>query len=79
METEEIFENAPLDFDPAYPPMDKWTRSHPQEQILGDPQAGVLTRPELGVKNEVLNAIKSFVCSMCLFRNRTKVSKGCYG
>ena len=36
-DADDIFEDAPLDFDPAYPPMDKWTRDHPKEHILGDP------------------------------------------
>ena len=30
-ETDETFKDAPLDFGPAYPPMDRWTRSHPYE------------------------------------------------
>ena len=27
-ETDEIFEDAPLDFDPTYPPMNRWIQSH---------------------------------------------------
>lgn len=42
-ETNEIFEDGPLDFDPVYPQMDKWTRSHPKEQVLCDPHVGVMT------------------------------------
>ena len=33
-EMNEMFEDAPLDFDPAYAPMDRWTRSYPKEQVL---------------------------------------------
>ena len=36
-ETDETFEDAPFDFDPIYPPMDRWTQSHPYKQIIGDP------------------------------------------
>ena len=59
-ENDETFEDAPLDFDPAYPPMDKWTRNHPHEQILDDPQVGVLTRARICAKNEVLNIHQEF-------------------
>ncbi|CAI9294101.1 unnamed protein product [Lactuca saligna] len=31
-EYDEIFEYAPLEFDPAYRPMEKWTRDHPKDQ-----------------------------------------------
>ncbi|CAI9295494.1 unnamed protein product [Lactuca saligna] len=51
-ETEEMFEDSSLDFDPAYPPMDRWIKSHPKEQVLGDPHEGVLTRAQLHAKNE---------------------------
>ncbi|XP_042758459.1 uncharacterized protein LOC111908400 isoform X2 [Lactuca sativa] len=51
-EIEEMFEDAPLDFDPTYPPMDRWTRIHPKE-LLGDPHDGVLTRAQLRANNEV--------------------------
>ena len=36
-ENEEIYEDAPLDFDPTYPPLEKWTRNHPKEQVIGNP------------------------------------------
>ena len=58
-----MFEDAPLDFDPAYPPLEKWTRNHPKEQVLGDPQDGVLTRAQLCAKNEVLNTHQE----LCMF------------
>ena len=54
-EPDNMFEDAPLYFDPAYPPLDKWKRNHPKEQVIGDPQAGVLTSAQLRAKNEVLN------------------------
>lgn len=44
---DEIFKYASLDFDPAYPPMDKWTCCHPMEHILGDPHDGVMTRAQI--------------------------------
>ncbi|XP_052625667.1 uncharacterized protein LOC111890076 [Lactuca sativa] len=53
-ENEEVYEDTPLDFDPAYPPMEKWTKSHPKEYIIGNPQEGVLTRAQIRAKNEVL-------------------------
>ncbi|KAL7582803.1 hypothetical protein Lser_V15G42497 [Lactuca serriola] len=51
-EPDDMFEDAPLDFDPAYPPLYRWKGNHPKEQVLGDPQAGVLTRAQLCAKNE---------------------------
>ncbi|CAI9294346.1 unnamed protein product [Lactuca saligna] len=33
-DNDELYEDAPLDFDPAYPPMDKWTKDHPKKQII---------------------------------------------
>ena len=41
---DDIFEDVPLVFDPAYPPMDKQTRDHQKEQVVGNPNSGVLTR-----------------------------------
>ena len=43
--------------------MDKCTRDHPKEQILGDPKSGVLTRAQIRAKNEVLNVHQEF----CMF------------
>ncbi|XP_052622678.1 uncharacterized protein LOC128127967 [Lactuca sativa] len=31
-ENEEIYEDAPLEFDPSYPPTEKWTRDHLKDQ-----------------------------------------------
>ena len=58
-----MFEDAPLEFDLAYPPLDKWTRNHLKEQVLGDPQAGVLIRAQLRARNEVHNMHHEF----CMF------------
>ena len=55
-ENEEMYEDAPLEFDPAYPPLEKWTKNHPKEQVIGNPQDGVLTRAQIRAKNEVHNA-----------------------
>ena len=29
-EMNEMFKDTPLDFDPTYPPLDRWTQNHPQ-------------------------------------------------
>ena len=62
-ENEEMYEDAPLEFDPAYPPLEKWTKNHPKEQVIGNPQDGVLTRAQIRAKNEVLNTNQEF----CMF------------
>ena len=62
-EHDEIFEDAPLDFDPAYPPMEKWTRDDPKDHLIGNPQEGVMTRAQIRAKNEVLNTHQEF----CMF------------
>ena len=36
-EPDDMLEDAPLYFNLAYPLMDRWTRNHPIEQVLGDP------------------------------------------
>ena len=58
-----MFEDAPLEFDPNFPPLEKWTRNHPKEQVIGNLQEGVLTRAQLRAKNEVLNANQE----LCMF------------
>lgn len=63
LESDEIFEDVPLEFNPAYPSMDRWTRSHPKEQVLSDPQVGIMTRAHTRAKNEVLNVHPKF----CMF------------
>lgn len=40
---QETFEDEHLEFDPKFPPMEKWMRDHPKEQITGDCSLGVLT------------------------------------
>ena len=52
-----------MDFDPTYPPLEKWTRNHPKEQVIGNQQDGVLTRAQTRAKNEVLNFHQEF----CMF------------
>ena len=59
-DNDELYEDARLDFDQAYPPMDKWTKDHPKEKIIGNPQEGVLTRDQIRAKNEVLNTHQEF-------------------
>ncbi|CAI9261149.1 unnamed protein product [Lactuca saligna] len=61
-EYDEIFEDAPLEFDPAYPPMEKWTRDHPKDQVIGNPQEGVLTRAQIRAQNEAY--VKTFDSSI---------------
>lgn len=43
--------------------MDKWTRDHPKEQILGDPNYGVLNRARIQARNKVLNVHQE----LCMF------------
>ena len=47
---DEMYEDEPLDFDPTYPPLEKRTKNHPKEQVIGNPQDGVLTRPQIRAK-----------------------------
>ena len=46
-EAEETFEDAHLEFDPTFAPIEKWTRDHPKEKILGVPSSSVLTRAQV--------------------------------
>ena len=62
-ENEDMYEDAPLEFNPNFPPLEKWTRNHPKEQVIGNPQDGVLTRAQIRAKNEVLNANQE----LCMF------------
>ena len=54
-ENKDMYEDAPLEFNPDFPQLEKWTRNHPKEQVIGNPQDGVLTRAQIRAKNEVLN------------------------
>lgn len=54
-DVEGISKDAQLEFDLAYPPMDKWTHNHLKEQIPSDPNSGILTRSQFSAKNKVLN------------------------
>ncbi|CAI9302019.1 unnamed protein product [Lactuca saligna] len=42
-ENDEMYEDAPLDFDPAYPRMDKWKKDHSKEQIIATIDTSVET------------------------------------
>ena len=44
---DDIFEDETLDFDLSFPPMDKLTRNHPKDKILGDSNSGDLTRSHI--------------------------------
>ncbi|KAI3494512.1 hypothetical protein L1887_40761 [Cichorium endivia] len=44
---EDIDAEGPPDFDPNYPPLDKWTRNHPPSLVIGDVRDKVLTRAQL--------------------------------
>ncbi|XP_052622721.1 uncharacterized protein LOC128128007 [Lactuca sativa] len=54
LENEDLYDDAHLNFDPSYPPLEKRIRDHPKEQVIGNPQIGVLTRTQLREKNEVV-------------------------
>ena len=41
-----------LDYDVNFPPLTKWTKSHPPNQVIGNPQSGVLTRSQLKARSE---------------------------
>jgi len=45
LDNEDVFQEPESDFHPDYPPLLKWTRDHPQDHIIGNPQTRVL--PEL--------------------------------
>ena len=49
-----------MDFDPSFHPMEKWTPDHPKEQIIGNPNYGVLRRAHVIARNEALNVHQEF-------------------
>lgn len=59
-EARETLEDVYLEFDPTYPPMEKSTRDHPKEHILGDPTSCVLTWAQVRARNEVLNVHQEY-------------------
>ena len=60
--------NTKLDpsYDPNYPPLTKWTKDHPQTQIIGAPSEKVLTRSQLKAKQTALFSKVEF-CMFNLF------------
>ncbi|KAI3503697.1 hypothetical protein L1887_32146 [Cichorium endivia] len=44
---EDVDAEGPPDFDPNYPPLDKWTRNPPPSLVIGDVRDKVLTRAQL--------------------------------
>jgi len=65
-DNEEVFQDSESDFHPDYLPLIKWTKDHPQDQIIGNPQTGVLTRSQLRQQNDALLS-KSAYCLFNLF------------
>lgn len=68
-EPEEAFEDENLDFDSSFPPLDKWKKSHRNEQILCDPTSGALTRAPVQARNEVLNVHQEY-CMYHIFLSK---------
>ncbi|KAI3515898.1 hypothetical protein L1887_14803 [Cichorium endivia] len=64
-EAEEIIPEINPEYDPNYPPMIKWTKDHPQSQILGESSAGVLTRAQVKEKQAALFSKVEF----CMFHS----------
>ncbi|KAI3493456.1 hypothetical protein L1887_41848 [Cichorium endivia] len=59
----DIDAEGPPDFDPNYPPLDKWTRNHPPSLVIGDVRYKVLTRAQL--QQRKLNLDKT--SELCMF------------
>ncbi|KAL7607683.1 hypothetical protein Lser_V15G10022 [Lactuca serriola] len=59
--------NAEIDpsYDPNYPPLIKWTKDHPQSQIIGESLEKVLTRSQMKAKQAALFSQVEF----CLFNS----------
>lgn len=64
----ETYEDSHLESDPTFLPMEKWTRDHPKEQIIGNPSSSVLTQAHIRAKNEFLMFIRNYVCLVSLFK-----------
>ncbi|KAL4564910.1 hypothetical protein LXL04_028986 [Taraxacum kok-saghyz] len=54
-EVEEFISPNENDYDMNYPPLVKWTRDHPQRQIIGSPSQGILTRAQRKEREATLN------------------------
>ncbi|KAI3510701.1 hypothetical protein L1887_17834 [Cichorium endivia] len=61
---EDIDAEGPPDFDPNYPPLDKWTRNHPPSLVIGDVRDKVLTRAQLQQRQLDLNKTSE----LCMFK-----------
>ncbi|KAI3510579.1 hypothetical protein L1887_17687 [Cichorium endivia] len=60
---EDIDSEGPPDFDPNYPPFEKWTRNHPQSLVIGNVRDNVLTRAQLHHRQLDLNKTSE----LCMF------------
>ncbi|KAI3496683.1 hypothetical protein L1887_39054 [Cichorium endivia] len=60
---EDIDSEGPPDFDPNYPPLDKWTRNHPPSLVIGNVRDKVLTRTQLHQRQVDLNKTSE----LCMF------------
>nr|KAJ0227036.1 hypothetical protein LSAT_V11C100049630 [Lactuca sativa] len=62
------------EYDPSYPPLVKWTKDHPKEQIIGETSKSVLTRSQLKAKQTALFSKVEFYASVVglkwVFRNK---------
>ncbi|KAI3700454.1 hypothetical protein L2E82_45084 [Cichorium intybus] len=52
---EDIDAEGPPDFDPNYPPLEKWTRNHPPSLVIGNVHDKVMTRAQLHQKQKDLS------------------------
>ncbi|KAI3708631.1 hypothetical protein L2E82_37937 [Cichorium intybus] len=60
---EDIDSEGPPDFDPNYPPLDKWTRNHPPSLVIDNVRDNVLTRAQLHQRHLDLNK----TLELCMF------------
>ncbi|KAI3499752.1 hypothetical protein L1887_35561 [Cichorium endivia] len=60
---EDIDAEGPPEFDPNYPPLNKWTRNHPPFLVIGDVRDKVLTRAQLQQRQLDLNKTSE----LCMF------------
>ncbi|KAI3493567.1 hypothetical protein L1887_40767 [Cichorium endivia] len=67
---EDIDAEGPPDFDPNYPPLEKWMRNHPPSLVIGDVQDKVLTRAQLQQRQLDLDKTSE----LCMFN--VFISKG---
>ncbi|KAI3782315.1 hypothetical protein L2E82_12357 [Cichorium intybus] len=68
---EDIDAEGPPDFDPNYPPLDKWTKNHPPSLVIGDVRDKVLTRAQLHQKQLDLNK-NSELCMFNVFISKVE-------